>query len=74
MRNDDWGSGYAKTSKILYEFFMIQLEKVNSNSPVPIRKKSLQILVTKIFKVYNNKALPIFIKIFTKQNLNCNLR
>ena len=36
--------------------------------------RNLQILATVMFKVYNNTDLAVFTKIFSKQNLNYELR
>ena len=41
---------------------------------IPIHNRNLQILKTDMLKVYSDIAPPIFTEIFSKLNLNCELR
>ena len=43
------------------------------NESVPVRDRNLQILMTEMFKVYNNRTSPILPEIFNKRNLNFRL-
>ena len=49
-------------------------ELLETDGPVPIHSRNLQILATEMFKVYNNIAPPIFTEIFNKRNPNYQLR
>ena len=49
-------------------------ELVERDRSVPIHNTNLQILATENFKVYNNIAPPILTEIFSKRNLNYELR
>ena len=49
-------------------------ELLERDRSIPVHSKNLQILVTRMFKVYNNIAPPIFREIFDKRNPNYQLR
>ena len=49
-------------------------ELLERDRSVPIHSRNLQILATRMFKVHNNIAPPIFTKIFDKRNPNYQLR
>ena len=49
-------------------------ELLKKDRSVPIHCRNLQILATRMFKVYNNITIPIFTEIFDKRNPNYQLR
>ena len=60
---------------------VIYIDKISSfkellerDRSVPVHSRNLQIIATRMFKVYNNIAPPIITRIFDKRNPNCQLR
>ena len=49
-------------------------ELLERDRSVPVHNRNLQILVTEMFKVYNNITPPIFTGIFNKRNPNYHQR